>query len=290
MNTIILLNRTQTILMDAYTEYPTGTLPLLDEPAITFLLKRLAQQGITKITLAVSNATIDTVSQFGDGSQYGLELSYLNTDREDDLHWFRDTRKGVLKILDGNVALDATNNDVVKATPLFPEFGTDLDHSIIYLHNVGYALQVIRSGTTRAFTPANPGVQLARYHRQSHQTLRQHYQHFVNSTTLPQHGRGSLIHSSSASCAKHVQGDYVFIGKFCAIHRDCQIRDDVVIGEGSIVDRHVKMSNTVILPNTRIPAHYDLSNCLVSPDWIYNLVDKEFRFFSSSKMTAGGCR
>ena len=113
MNTIILLNRTQTILMDTYTEYPTGMLPLLDEPAITFLLKRLAQQGITKITLAVSNVTIDTVSQFGDGSQYGLELSYLNTDREDDLHWFRDTRKGVFKILDGNVALDATNNDVV---------------------------------------------------------------------------------------------------------------------------------------------------------------------------------
>jgi len=276
--------------MDTYTEYPTGMLPLLDKPAITFLLKRLAQQGIIKITLAVSNVTIDTVSQFGDGSQYGLELSYLNTDREDDLCWFRDTRKGIFKILDGNVALDATNNDVVKATPLFPESGASLNHSIIYLHNVAYALQVIRSGTTQAFTPANPGVQLARYHRQSHNTLRQHYQHFVNSTTLPQYGRGSLIHSSSSSCAKHVQGDYVFIGKFCAIHRDCQIRDDVVIGEGSIVDRHVKMSNTVILPHSRIPAHYDLSNCLVSADWIYNLVDKEFRFFSSSKMTAGGCR
>ncbi len=288
MNTIILLNRTQTILMDTYTEYPSGMLPLLDKPAITFLFERLSQQGITKITLAVSNATLDIVGQFGDGSQFGLELSYLNTDRDDDLRWFRDTRKGVFKILDGNVALDASCHDVIKATHLFPTIDNDLENSIIYLHNVGYALQVIRSGTTRTYIPANPGVQLAKYHRQSHNTLKNHYQHFANSTSLPQHGRGSLIHASSSSCAKQVQGDYVFIGKFCAIHRDCQIKDNVVIGEGTIVDRHVKMSNTVILPNTRVPAHYDLSNCLVSPDWIYNLVDKDFRLYMPNKMLVGG--
>ena len=45
-----------------------------------------------------------------------------------------------------------------------------------------------------------------------------------------------------------------------------------MIGAGAVIDADVSLDNTIVLPNTHVGEQLDLTNCLVSSKWVFNVV------------------
>ena len=70
--------------------------------------------------------------------------------------------------------------------------------------------------------------------------------------------------------------DYpIHLGKYSQLKNQCILRGPSVIGKNTIVETGTVLDNTVIMPNTHIGKHLDLSNCLVTAEWIYHRVTKQ---------------
>ena len=70
----------------------------------------------------------------------------------------------------------------------------------------------------------------------------------------------------------HTTSDFpAHIGRYSYIE-PCIYRGPAIIGENSTVGKGTILDNTVIMPNTRIGENLDLSNCLVTADWVYHQV------------------
>lgn len=73
-----------------------------------------------------------------------------------------------------------------------------------------------------------------------------------------------------------IMSDYpVHLGKYSQLKSRCIFRGPSVIGSGAIVGHGNILDNTVIMPNTHVGSDLDLSNCLVTPQWIYHQITKE---------------
>jgi len=62
------------------------------------------------------------------------------------------------------------------------------------------------------------------------------------------------------------------LGKYAELQNSCMLRGPCIIGEGAIVETGNILDNTVVMPNTHVGKNLDLSNCLVTPNWIYHKV------------------
>ena len=60
------------------TSFPKPLMPLGDRPILEIILRQLARDGFTKITLAVGHLASLIEAYCGDGSAFGVELSYLH--------------------------------------------------------------------------------------------------------------------------------------------------------------------------------------------------------------------
>jgi NDP-sugar pyrophosphorylase family protein len=67
--------------------------------------------------------------------------------------------------------------------------------------------------------------------------------------------------------------DYpIHLGKYAQLKRGCKIYGPSIIGSGSIIESGNLLDNTVVMPNTHVGSNLDLSNCLVTPHWIYHRI------------------
>lgn len=60
------------------------------------------------------------------------------------------------------------------------------------------------------------------------------------------------------------------LGKYAELKSRCIFRGASVIGSGALVESGNILDNTVIMPNTLVGSNLDLSNCLVTPHWIFH--------------------
>jgi len=64
------------------------------------------------------------------------------------------------------------------------------------------------------------------------------------------------------------------LGKYAELKSSCLLRGPSIIGAGAVVETGNILDNTVIMPNTHVGKNLDLSNCLVTPKWVYHRVTK----------------
>ena len=83
------------------------------------------------------------------------------------------------------------------------------------------------------------------------------------------------IFSSEGVKTKAMSDFPIHLGKYSQLKTRCIFRGPAVIGSGAIVEHGSILDNTVIMPNTHVGSDLDLSNCLVTPQWIYHQMTKE---------------
>jgi mannose-1-phosphate guanylyltransferase / phosphomannomutase len=77
-------------------------------------------------------------------------------------------------------------------------------------------------------------------------------------------GRQSRLPSAS------IKGSNIFVGSRCRVDRSAELMDGVVVSDDVIVDRHSTLRSTVILPHTYIGEMVDVSDSIVSTNYLIN--------------------
>lgn len=80
------------------------------------------------------------------------------------------------------------------------------------------------------------------------------------------------IFISEGAKTKAVSDHPIHLGKYAQLKRGCKVHGPSIIGSGSIIEAGNLLDNTVVMPNTYVGCNLDLSNCLVTPRWIYHRI------------------
>lgn len=267
MKRLLLMNRMQTYIPDLYQDSPAGMLPVVDKPLIEYTLERFAENGVNKITIAVNNKTKDYVKTLGDGIRWGIELDYINTDIFTELADYIENCAGTFCLIDGDMAIDSCIESMLEN-----ERAADLSPAITYVEDANTAVEIIRFGAVRAILPSQVKELLTHFHAQNVTVLSNPNEDLVIAGHLRNLEQNIYVQQGANANLEKVPGQNVFIGKLCDVHASCQIQSNVVVGEGSVIDADVSLENTVILPNTHVGEQLDLTNCLVSSRWVFNVV------------------
>ncbi len=272
MINMLLMNRPQTYIPDLYQDSPAGMLPVVDKPMVEYTLERLAENGIKAMTIAVSNITSGRVKTLGDGIRWGINLDYINTDVPSELANYIEQSMGAFRLIDGDIAIDSPVNDMLTSAPENSEQESNLNPSLTYVHDANSAEEMIRFGAVRATMPSQLHELLTRFHAQNLTVLNNPNNDLVIAGHPRDVERNIYVQQGGNASFKSIFGKNVFIGGLCDLHRSCQIQDNVVIGAGAVIDAEVSLDNTVVLPNTHVGEQLDLTNCLVSSEWVFNVV------------------
>lgn len=272
MNNMLLLNRLQTYIPDLYQDSPAGMLPILDKPMVEYTLERLAENGVNKVTIAVSNITNDFVKTLGDGIRWGIELDYVNTDVPTELAQYIESGVGTYCLIDGDIAIDSSIDEMLSVEQFNQQDASDINPSMTYVQDANAAEEMIRFGAVRATLPSQAMELLSRFHAQNITVLENPNDDLVIAGHLRDATRNIHVQQGGNANTESATGSNVFVGKLSDVHASCQIQNNVVIGEGAVIDADVSLDNTVVLPNTHVGEQLDLTNCLVSSRWVFNII------------------
>lgn len=81
MKAVLLAGGKGTRLAPYTTVFPKPMMPIGDQPIMEILVRQLKQHGFTEIVLAVGYLSELLVSYFGDGSKYGVKITYSREER-----------------------------------------------------------------------------------------------------------------------------------------------------------------------------------------------------------------
>ncbi len=272
MNHMLLLNRPQKFLPDLYADTPAGMLPVADKPMVEYTLERLAESGLNEVTIARSKATFDCVKQLGDGTRWGITLNYIDTDNASELANYVESPIGNYRLIDGDIAIDTPIADMLASSSTNTDQLRDAHPSIMTTDDANIAEETIRFGAVRATLQSQKLELLGRFHGQTLAVLENRNNDLVIAGHPHDAARKIHVQQGGSASFDSIHGNNVFIGSLCDVHKSCRLQDNVVIGAGSVIDAEVSLDNTVVLPNTHVGEQLDLTNCLVSSQWVFNVV------------------
>jgi len=108
--------------------------------------------------------------------------------------------------------------------------------------------------------------QLFDYHESSLRILSQ-----KNNFQLPGYEKQPNLFLSEGAKCLNISAYALHIGRFSYVKR-CNFRGPAIIGQNCLIEHGNILDNTVIMPNTHVGNNLDLSNCLVTPKFIYHNV------------------
>jgi len=107
------------------------------------------------------------------------------------------------------------------------------------------------------------------YHRSSLRILLQ-----KDNFQLPSYEKQPNLFLSEGAKCLNKSAYALHIGRFSYVKR-CNFRGPAIIGQNCLIEHGNILDNTVIMPNTHVGNNLDLSNCLVTPKFIYHNVTHE---------------
>ena len=263
MNThpIIKLTELQTLFKEqSFINLPDGMLPVADKPLVAYLIESLAELGHKNITLAVSKATANSVKSLGNGEFWGVTLHTINCDIDRSI----------------DIRLHELNNDHVADVMVLPCYSmlnviaTKQQQIVksIATHNTN---DIYRQLKVEASSP--PRYDLDHYFEDNLLALSDHNHFLIDGFELKKNlFVNSGCHYPHTSITQ--RDGVIYIGENAHLQTSCDLSGDTVVGKGAVVDDHVTLNRTVILPNTYIGKNLNLSNCIVGPNWVYNTMTK----------------
>ena len=235
MKTLLNLTQEQTIFQTHYAKYAHGMLPLADKPLVSYCIDKLAAQGYQTIYIVTTDRTQAITKKLGFGSFWSLTIHYLNINKKVDLDKYLNLKTQGLNEI---YLPEITKNN---ESQNLQDNGMDYISNLID-HYMDKQLQVVTDS---------------------------------NNFQLPSYQVKPNLFLSEGAQAQ-VMPDYpVHLGKFSQLDSQCIFRGPSVIGKNCVVARGNILDNTVVMPNTFVGSGLDLSNCLVTSEWIYHRITQE---------------
>ncbi|SDW55008.1 NDP-sugar pyrophosphorylase, includes eIF-2Bgamma, eIF-2Bepsilon, and LPS biosynthesis proteins [Thiocapsa roseopersicina] len=259
-------------------------LPVAGKPMIEHALESLAKAGIRRILVVVSPFADEIQRVIGDGTRWGLRLTYTLTRGEEDPTAVIDrlgTRlDGPIVALRGDLihgfdvpawisAAETTPGDSVWAD-------ADGVSAACGIHRAG-ALDLTplswpptrreASATQTAWIPVaaeqvRTVQSLAEYHRVNLDAIAKRLPGLI----LPgrQAALGLTLGRGSRVSPRSLKQGVCLVGARCRIAPDAELTGEVVISDDVIVDRRATINSSVILPHTYVGELVEITNAIVS--------------------------
>ncbi|MBK8816052.1 MAG: hypothetical protein IPN42_11400 [Methylococcaceae bacterium] len=289
MKTIIVagtVNRELALLTEGL---PTGTLHVVEKPLVAFSIAGIQAAVKSKINIHSPDNTAVLINKLSPYLEWDVKLqaiSYIVEEQSDEMLWIRDDLiydidfSGLLAGLRNSenhcIAIFADDMPVMfykKCIPLilfkrvydgefesvYPEFKpnmSNLDYCHELLTSFEWQIMQLKDGQIHEVdTPKN-------YHKHSMQLIRGEFTHIA----LEPHQEGSpLIKGWHNSIDESSQlQDRGYFGDCVYVHKDSQIKGEVIIGKGSYIDRCVDINNTIVMPGVYVGPYLDLNEAIVT--------------------------
>ncbi|OUD13058.1 sugar phosphate nucleotidyltransferase [Thioflexithrix psekupsensis] len=261
-------------------------LPLASKPLINYTFEMLLAAGIRQVTLVISAFAPLIRHHMGNGERWGIQLNYIVSQGQE-LPAQLLQRQGTLLtddrylILRGDILLNVSLNDFLKqitstSPPLVAATIADQFAGIAIITRDRQRNNHWETANILAWPPTPWSQQptttvetieitgnyallrsLSEYHKINLHASAAQFQHLVLPGTKVADG---LMVGHRSNIVRPNRG---VIGMFCRIHPTARFSGGVVVGNESIIDRHVHLYNTVVMPNTYIAPHVELNNSLV---------------------------
>ncbi len=263
-------------------------LPVVGKALLVHTIERLADAGVTSMIIATSRRADLITQALGDGTAWGVSINTMtwgNPKLSDELSPTRPS-PGARLIVRGDtlwsMPLDefqafsqSGQKGVVRAciggryagVALYPA-----EHPIRIVEETALlGTPLGRCSDPQTYFESAPGNvnfirTLADYHQANIDAAAGCFPGLIIPALEVQSsvyaGRGSRWSNAS------IEGRNVFIGAYCQVDRSARIAADVVLSDNIIIDRHVNLTRTVVLPDTYIGEWLDASDCLVWGDQV----------------------
>lgn len=235
MKTLLNLTQEQTIFPAHYAQYAHSMLPLADKPQAAYCIDKLAEQAYQTIYIVTTQRTRAITKQLGFGSFWSLTIHYLNINKKNDLDKYLDLKAQGLNEI--YLPEVRMNTDLHSKQ----EDHKDYAHNLID-HYMNEQLQVVSNS---------------------------------NSFQLPSYQVKPNLFLSEGAKTQAIPDYPVHIGKFSQLKSQCIFRGPSVIGKNCVIEQGNIFDNTVVMPNTFVGRDLDLSNCLVTSEWIYHRITQK---------------
>jgi mannose-1-phosphate guanylyltransferase / phosphomannomutase len=264
-------------------------LPVASKPLINYTFEMLLAAGIREVTLVISAFAPLMRHNMGNGERWGIQLNYIVSQGEELPAPLLQRQSALLTddcylMLRGDMLLNISLNDFFTQITLDSPPSPTTIIATIAKQYAGIAVITRDQQRNYHWEAANmlawPPTQWSQqpaetvktidltgnysllrspseYHQINLQASAAQFEHLVLPGTKVADG---LMVGHRSNIVRPNRG---VIGMFCRIHPTTCLSGGVVIGNESIIDRHVHLHNTVVMPNTYIAPHLELNNSLV---------------------------
>jgi len=290
MRAVLIATGYQELMKPLLNQRPTPLLRIADKPILFHIIEFLAHHDIRKIDLVLHYYPELIEEKIGDGSRWGVEIAYHLTRTESHPY-------SLLRTISHNWEDDLVLIGQADCLPNIDSKFLDLQKEqkpkILQYSSgrwTGWALapassfaDISQETTTENFVSQFPNFQLvptlSYLSTQSLEDLKE-----TNETFLKLNKTQSLFPSTasmaqpgiwiSRAVSMHPSVTItppIFIGENCQIHQGAHLGPNTVIEKECIVDRHSKISNSVICHHSYVGECLELDNSIVDRNLLLNL-------------------
>jgi NDP-sugar pyrophosphorylase family protein len=281
---ILFADRLGTELLPLTDRTCVALLPVAGKPMVEHALEALARAGIRQVLVVVSPFADEVQRIIGEGTRWGLRLTYTLTRGEEDPTVVVD-RLG--RRLDGPFV--ALRGDLIHgfdvAAWISAAAATAGDHVWAEANGVSAACGIRRAGALdlaplswplprrEASVPETTWIAVEARHARAVGDLAEYHQVNLDAVAkrlpgliLPgrQAALGLTLGRGSRVSPRSLKQGVCLVGARCRIAPDAELTGEVVISDDVIVDRRATINSSVILPHTYVGELVEITNAIVS--------------------------
>jgi len=297
MKALILANRTDHQNLFPFTSRTRpALLPVAGKPLVVYAIESIADAGIKDVTVVTPGSNDQFSRILGDGGQWGVTLRILSVNEliaEDPTNLASEHEEWL--VARGDILWDCPVDQFLKtaqgsglptiyATAGGNAFGLMLRRAPVSAEALVNAEMLLRLAEPKqlrlgkgvdavAFDERDARfiglASISEYHQANLDAAAGRFGRLV----LPGHevepgiycARGARWNRDS------IKGRGVFIGPYCKVDKSAEIRGHSVLSEQVIIDRNVTLDHSVVLPETYVGEHLDVSHCIIWGQHVINV-------------------
>jgi len=270
MRALLFANQPGTALAPLTDDTCVPLLPVLCKPIIVHALESLAGVGIEEVLVVVSPHAERVEAELGDGTRWGLPLSYITT--PNDVSW-PDVVSRLGRFLDGQDEFLAMRADVVRSDGGLAEFlaaanlRPESNIEGVAFKGGAAGLRLVRGDWDDEYTPVlmeSSSVVTVNDHASLLAANCKAAAGELGSQVIGGHAiaEGVRIGSHSEIARDTLRSPPFFADEGVKVRPGAQLDGPVVLGQNVIVDEGAVIHNALVMPNTYVGRQVELRNAI----------------------------
>lgn len=242
------------------TFYPTCLIPVVGKSPLEFWFEYLCDKGYKEIHIVTSAMTKQVKDQFPDGDHWGLTFIF-HSSRGEELPSMLVER---IKLEMPYLAARGDTLPCFKGNQLIASLEVN-DETRCLLDNLSWPTFKELNGADETSLSSLKGLYNATF-----SVLNDQHTYIVPRGLRAEDGKWLATPTFSSSRAHQLSGA-LYVGRDAMVERDVNFEGDVTVEANSYVDRHTKLTNSIIFPGTYVGQDMSVNESIVCGSTVIDL-------------------